>query len=217
MIIKLFQYFQLASLLLAMICFRGLVRYSLVAFIPLLIITNIVEMVGVSYAEDEANYNVYNLYMLLSTPLYIYLYGKMMKLRRNERYPFIGIGLLVMIFLLLNFFFWQGVKPFNTYSLILTEVVNIGFSCLILIRLAASDHVQSSLIQEPYFWINSAILLFALTMLVLLGLQQYILAHNILLGNKSLYYAIVPTVNIVLYSFFGIAFLLCQKHLLRTS
>jgi hypothetical protein len=210
--IELFQYFQLASLLLAIWCYRGLAGYSLQLFVPILAITNLLETVGVNYMQSDQVPNdiFYNLYMVQTTPLYLYLYGKMLHLRKNEGTIFRGIFSLVVFFLLFNFFYWQGMNDFNTYSLILTEVTHIVFSSLTLIRLSASDRSQGALAREPYFWINSGNLLFGLVTLVLLGLQDYIRKHQIQIEHKALYIAILPTANILLYSMFGLAFLLCQ-------
>ncbi len=94
-----FQYFQMLSLLVAIYCYRGLRNCSLLAFIPYLIIVNITEVVGINFhlTAREGNYPVYNLYLLISTPVYFYIACKMLFLRGKETVVFYTICLLCLI------------------------------------------------------------------------------------------------------------------------
>jgi hypothetical protein len=89
-------------------------------------------------------------------------------------------------------------------------LLTIVFSCLILFSLATADNFNLPFFRHPYFWINAGNLLFSLVTLVLLGLQQVIIANKIELQHKSLYYAILPIVNIILYIGLIYAFILCR-------
>lgn len=212
MIIGGFQYWQLLSLLIACICIRELRRFSIAAFMPLLIIANVVEIIGVNFRLFgwPNNYFVYNMYLIFTTPLYLYLYSQMLFLAGYALHVFRVIALLCMLLILLNYFFLQGTDIFNTNSLILIMLLNIIFSCLVLFRLSSYNFVQPNLFREPYFWINAATLLFSMVTLVLLGLQPYIRSNHIEIGNKSLYYAIMPMPNVILYAAYSYAFLLCK-------
>jgi hypothetical protein len=205
---KFFQYFELFSLLLAIICYKGLKRFSLLAFIPLLIIINTLEIIGVNHGKT--NYFIYNILILLQTPFFLFLYGRMLMLRDNEKTALWIISSLTILFILFNYFFWQGREKFASYSLILTQVLNIVLSCLVLLRLYMLEANNISLLKSPYFWINAANLIFGLPVIVLLGLQDYIIRYNLNIGKVSLYHYVLQIATIVLYSLYSYAFVLCR-------
>ena len=210
-----FQYFQLLSLLLAILCSKGLLKYGIILFIPLLIIINITEILGVNYKALgwKDNYLLYNInYLIISTVLTLFLYYKMLEMNARVRQVFLMVAILLIIFLLLNICFMQGPHSFNTYSLIVIELTNIILSCIVLFQLVFSTSTSKNLFTEPYFWINTGTLFFTLGTIVLFGLQQYILKNEIKLNDKSLYYALAPILNIFLYSAWGYGFLLCRTN-----
>lgn len=213
MIIAWYQYAQFICLLIALICLPELKRFSVAVFIPLLIITNAVEVIGNSYRLFgwQKNDFIYNVFLILSTPLYLYLYANMLYLKDKAMAVFRAISVLCVFLILLNYFFLQGISNFNSYSVVLLSILNIIFSCLILFRLSLQDVRQLNLFKEPYFWINAANLIFYMVPLVLLGMQPYIRSHKIEIHNKSLYLAIMPTANMILYSAYSYAFLLCRS------
>jgi hypothetical protein len=91
----------------------------------------------------------------------------------------------------------------------------IVFSGLCLVRLTVFDQEELNFTKEPYFWINSLNLMFNLITLVLLGLQSYILVNKIEIADKALYYAILPTVNAIVYAGYTYAFILCRTQKTR--
>jgi hypothetical protein len=217
MTIAWYEYFQLLSLAMAIYCYRGLKACSLLAFIPLLVIVNITELVGMNFRAFgwTSNYIVYNIYLLISTPFFFYLAGKMLFLSKRESIIYLTICFLCLLLIVINFFYIQGENRFNSYSLGLVEILKIVFSGLCLVRLTVFDQEELNFMKEPYFWINSLNLLFGLIVLVLLGLQSYILVNHIEIANKRLYGAILPTVNAVLYGGYSYAFILCRTQKTR--
>jgi|KBSMisStandDraft_5_1062788.scaffolds.fasta_scaffold48980_2 hypothetical protein len=217
MLLPWYEYFQILALLVALYCWRGLKACSLLAFIPLLLIVNITEFTGNNYKFFgwHSNYIIYNLYMLCSTPFFFFLAGKMLFLTKRESLVYTIVCILCMLLVLVNFLFIQGHTRFNTYSLGLIELLMIVFSCLCLVRLTIIDHEEHNFMKEPYFWLNAMNLLFGLISLVLLGLQSYILYNHIVIANKSLYYAIMPAVNAIVYSGYSYAFILCRTQKAR--
>ncbi|NLR82510.1 hypothetical protein [Chitinophaga eiseniae] len=207
-----YQYFEMLSLFVAIFCYKGLSHFRIVMFIPLLLLTNIVEMIGSNfrYFGWTNNYLIYNIFIIISIPIYFSLYANMLAIRRNERNILIVIAILSMSFVLVNFFFLQGRLFFNNISLILLEILNIVFSCFVLLRLAFQREIKRGLSREPYFWVCAPILLFSLLTLVLLGLQQYIRSRHIEIGQTSLYRVVLPVANIILYSSYSYAFVLCR-------
>ncbi|GAA0556824.1 hypothetical protein [Chitinophaga japonensis] len=213
--LHLYQYAQLLSLLLAILCYRGLIQYKLSPFLPMLVVVNLIEIAGTNYKllgwiPWLSNHAIYNLNLLLETPMRLYLMGAMLQLRNNERPTFTVIAFLCMLVILLNYLFLQGPAVFNTFSLILIQIVTIVLSCFTLLRLALREEAGASLWKDPYFWINAGLLLFALITLVILGLQQYLQDHRVMLWKKSLYKAIMPVPNIMLYLAYSYAFILCK-------
>lgn len=212
-----FEYFQIISLGVAIYCRRGLKACSLGAFIPLLIIVNVTELVGTNSNAFgwTSNYIVYNLYLLVSTPFFFYLAGKMLFLSKRESIIFFTVCFLCLILICINFWYIQGQNRFNSYSMGLIDTLMIVFSGLSLVRLTVFDQEEMNFMKEPYFWINSLNLMFGLITLVLLGLQSYIQVNQIEIANKSLYRAILPTLNAVVYGGYSYAFILCRTQKTR--
>lgn len=210
-----YQYIQLLSLLVAILCYGGLSKYRITLFVPLLVIVNLVEITGVNFkmlgwVPWLNNHAIYNYNLLLETPVRLFLLGRMLLLKTNERHTFTGIIFLCMLAILLNYLFLQGPVAFNEFSLILIQFLTILLSCFVLLRLALREAVQPALWKDPYFWISAGYLLFSLMTLVLLGLQSYIQANHVTLGGKSLYKAMMPVPNFVLYLTLSYAFILCM-------
>jgi len=214
-----FEYFQILSLITAIYCWKGLKSCSLLAFIPLLIIVNAAELIADNYRAYgwSSNYRVYNLYLLLSTPFFFYLAGKMLFLTRKEAAIFYIVCVLCMVLVCINFGFIQGPIQFNSYSLGLVDIMIIVFSSLCLVRLTVFDQKELNFMREPYFWINSLNLLSSLITLVVLGLQSYIQINKIEIANKTLYHAILPAVNAIVYGGYSYAFTLCRTQRARSS
>ena len=208
-----FQCFQILCLLFAVMFSRRLRGEGIGLFIPLLIIINSTEIIGVNYKVIgwQNNYALYNIFYLnLSTFLMLLLYYKMLEMNKQMQRVFKGICILMALFLTINLWFIQGINSFNTYSLIIIELANIILSSIVLFQLVFGADVIKNLFKTPYFWINAGTLFFSLGTLVLFGLQRYIIENNISLNHKSLYYALSPFLNIVLYSAWAYGFLLCQ-------
>jgi hypothetical protein len=212
-----YEYFQLAGFGAALYCRKGLQAFSLGAFLPLLIVVNITELTAMNFRAFgwTSNYLIYNLYLLVSTPFFFYLAGKMLFLSKKESVIYTVVCILCMVLVFTNFLFFQGSTRFDTYSLGLIEIMIIIFSGLCLVRLTLYDQGELNFMREPYFWINSLNLLFGLITLVVLSLQSYILINHIEIAHKSLYYAILPAVNAIVYTGYSYAFILCRTQKTR--
>lgn len=208
-----FQYFEMFSLLWAIWCYRGLNAFSIGIMIPILVLDNVVEIIGVNYAHFHwaNNYLIYNLYYLLSTPLYLCLFATMLDGSRKDRMRLIAAGVIVEALLLANCIFLQGWWEFNTYSSLLYAITQIVISCIVLTRLAIRKDDESGLLQDPIFWINAMILLFNLVTFIVLGMHKYIMLNHLEMRHKNLYLAITQAANAVLYTGFCYAFLLCKQ------
>ena len=212
--IKYYQYFQLFSLLLAFICRRGLNSFSIGILIPILILDNLTEFLGSNHwsvFHTKGNYFVYNIYWLLSTPLFFYLFDAMLDGSPRDRRRLLWSGIVIETFLLVNYFFIQGQVEFDSFSAQLVSLACIILSCLVLTRLAIRKDDESGLLHDPVFWINAVLLLFNLVSLIVLGMHKFIVQNKLEIIHLNLYRAIIPAANAVLYIGYSYAFLLCQR------
>lgn len=211
--IKYYQYFQLFSLLLALLCRKGLNAFSLGILIPILFLDNITEFLGSNHwslFHTKGNYYVYNIYYLLSTPLFFFLFASMLDGTRRDRRRLLWTGAAIELFLLVNYFFIQGRLDFDTFSAQLVSLACIILSCLVLTRLAIRKDDEGRLLHDPVFWVNAMILLFNLVCVIVLGMHKFIIQYGLEIRHKNLYLAIIPAANAVLYTGYSYAFLLCQ-------
>jgi hypothetical protein len=207
------QYFQILSFLLAIIYSRGLSKFKINGFIPLLLVVCVTEFIGTNmlYFGWKNNYFLYDCYLIISFPVTFYIFYRMLDYVSWIRMIFFCTGTLVLVFFLLNIFFVQGFRQFNTYTLILTEFITTLLSLLVLIKLFKEDDFSIMLYEHPYFWISGATLIFSVCTLVILGLQQYIEMQQIQFNGKNIYRILTPIMNVVLYSSYSYAFYLCYK------
>jgi len=215
-----YNIFQILSLFVAIFCYKELKKFSLSFFIPLLFFTCIVEIIATNnrFFGWKSNYFIYNIYLLVSLPLYLAIYSQMIELNTKTRIVYVMICLLCESLIIVNYCFLEGIHVFNSYSLVFTEILQIIFCCLLLIQLAVKEDKQSIyILNHPYFWINAATLLFSLGTLVLLGLQKYIALHHVEIDGKSIYRIFLPILNIILYTSYTYAFILCKTPHNKTS
>ena len=158
----------------------------------------------------KTNYLIYNLYLLISTPVYFYLFYFLINIEDKFRRPYITVATLISFLFLLDFLFLEGPKNFMTISIIFQQFFFILLSCFLLFKMAVSRH-YFILHKHPYFWIAAGLLIFSLGTLVVLGMNQFIRVNNITLANKHLYGTIMPVLNVLLYSSYSYAFYLCVQ------
>ena len=197
----------------ALLCRKGLNYFGLGILLPMLAVTNLTEILGMNYKlffTLPRNHFIYNIYYLLLTPMYFYLFASMLGGNMAERRRLRWIALAIEIFLVFNFCFVQGWNDFNTFSALLVAIVCIILSCLVLARLTMRKDDETGLLHDPSFWINSLILLFNLVSLIILGMYKYIVTYHLGIRDQNLYLAIMPAANAVFYAGLGGAFLLCQ-------
>jgi ABC-type Co2+ transport system permease subunit len=92
---------------------------------------------------------------------------------------------------------------------------NIFFCCITLLKYALVEDSMYHFFKTPYFWVSSGLLIFSLATLVVLGLQNYILSHRVQIQQINVYRIVMPIANIVLYSAYSYAFILCRPHQLK--
>jgi hypothetical protein len=208
-----FQLVQLISLITAIICFKGIKHFKLTAFIPLLLIICIIEALASNcYVLGwKSNYVVYNLYFVISTPFLLYLTYNMLLYKGYLKVVYILLSSLLMVFILFNTFFLQGLYALDSYSYMATEFVMAILSFLVIARLFFEDDTSIMLNKHPYFWISASTVIFAIGALFIMGLSHYIQAKSIEINGLYLYRYVMPVLNYVLYLSYIYAFILCRK------
>ena len=197
----------------ALVCRKGLNNFSLGILIPILLLDNVTETLGSNHwlvFHNKSNYFLYNIYFLLSTPLYFLLFSRMIGGGPRDRRRLFWAGLTLETFMLVNYFFIQGMVDFDTFSAQLVCLACIILSCLALTRLAIRKDDEGSLLQDPIFWINAMILLLNLVCVIILGMHKFIIQNKLEISHENLYLAIIPAANVVFYTGYSYAFLLCQ-------
>jgi hypothetical protein len=210
--LRYFHYFQLLSLLLSIICYRRLKHARLQAFVPLLAITCIIEMLA-AIQKLTPNYFLYNYYLLLTPPLYFLLFYRMLGMHGKTKWLLNSTSVLIILLIVLNYLFLQGKARFNNYSLILLSLVYIFYSSLTILKtnLLDNESINNNKAQV-YFIICGSTLLFNLGMLTILGLQTFITSNKLQAYGMSLSRYLMPILNVVLYSGYSIAFILCKRN-----
>jgi hypothetical protein len=207
------QYFQILSLLLSITYSKGLSKFKISGFIPLLLLVCITEFIGSNraYFGWKNNYFLYDCYLIISFPVTFYIFYKMLLYVNILRIIYFCFGGLVLMFFIFNLFYIQGSDHFDTYTLILSEFVITLLSLLVLIKLFKDDDFDMMLYEHPYFWLSGATLIFSVSTLVILGLQQYIETEKIQIDGKNIYRILTPIMNVILYVSYCYAFFLCSK------
>lgn len=210
--LKYYHYFQYIALFSAFYFYKGLRVYRMKAMIPLLIAVSFIETssIIIKTIGYTNNHFLYNLFTLISTPLYFYLFYHFLNVQGTIRKIYIYSSVIISIAFLYNFFFFEGTFKFNTLSLIILTFCSTLLSISLLFKLAISEN-YFELSKHPYFWISAGLLIFSLGTLVVLGMNQFIRINNLTIVNKALYRTIMPVLNVILYSSYSYSFYLCAR------
>lgn len=206
-----YQYFQLAALIAAVLFYRRLTGHRMGFFLPLCLVAVLVEWLSYRVIEMgyPNNYFIINLYFVISTPLYLLIFYRHLNLSSRYRMVF-GIGaVIISLGILGNYLFGEGAHALNTISIILQQFINIILSCALLFQRAIREE-YFSLTGDPMFWVAAALLVFSLGSLVVMGMNQFIRINHLTIRNKNLYRVIMPVLNVILYSAYTYAFILCR-------
>jgi hypothetical protein len=206
-------YFELLSLLFAIIFYSKLLLFRLKPFLLLLIVICITEACGANMRlfNLHRNYFMYNIYYVISMPIHFWIFINMLDYKGRVKTGYILIAALVMCFLIVNVFFLHNIQEFNVYSIVMVEFIKGVLSLMVITMILKEDESEMSIGNNPYFWIAGATLIFSVSAVILFGLQKFIVTNKIQINGKSIYRIIIPLVNVVLYSSYCYAFYLCRK------
>ena len=211
MIIRYYQYFQIASVLSGLIFLRYLRREKMVYFLLLCFVGATVDITSTRIRDIGyySNHFVLNFYPMLSIAIVFVAYYRHLNLSALSKVFYILTAGLATIAGVMNYLFWEGMVDMNIFSQIFYHFFSILLSCTFLFKMAMRED-YFTFTGEPAFWVASGMLIFGLGALVVMGMSQYIRINHLTIRNRTLYNFIMPMLNVILYSSFTYAFILCR-------
>lgn len=197
--------FMMLSLLAGCIVFfrrdTGIYLRVLVFF---LLYTIINEWVAGFFWDSEGGTNLlYNIYNIVNGSCYLFILYSFIRQRKVKRVV-LFIVLSYFAFALLNLFFFQGLKTFNTISFAISSLLVILLCVYYFLELFLLTHYVY-LVREPSFWIVTGLLFYFTCSFPLIATSNFMWElPGIIMDNLRVF---LQLMNILLYSLFAIAFL----------
>ncbi len=207
-----YSYFQAAASISGLLFFRSVKLAGLGWFLLLCVAGFVIDIgslwwvIGLGFPN---NYPIINLYSVVALTLLLIGFYKPLMLSPNEAKWYKRIAAFLIITVIIDYILTVGADKNSILGNLGFNFFGIILSCTWLFKLAIKDEVFS-FFDEPLFWIASGFLIFCLGALVVMGMSQYIRIHQITIQNKPLYRVIMPMLNVILYSSFTYAFILCR-------
>ncbi len=203
---------QASSFLVCIYLFKYLKDTLLKYFLPFLLITLTVELVGFWLTKiGIKNYMLYNVFTTLEFIFYSFLFSKHLKTTLFKKLT-IGFMPFYAIMVFLNLQFLQGYNNFHTYTFLLGSFFIVLFCCLFFYESVLPEHLDHPLAKQPFFWVCTGLLLFYMGSVIINALFEYLRSYNLQQEGKRIYGIINQSLNVVLYSAFIYAFILCRKN-----
>lgn len=208
-----YLYFEIFCLLVAIYCYIQKRNKLLLYFIPFLLLTVTVELIGpVLFANGYKNYWMYNLFTTFEFLFYSFLFYIHSKKQGIKKLILLFIPIFSLV-VLLNLLFIQGFnKTFHTYTFLLGSFFIVIFCCLFFYESVLPDKIDQQLSNQPFFWIASGLLIFYLGSVIINALFEFLRSNDLGDEGRRIYRIINTTLNIFLYSSFCIAFFLCRNN-----
>lgn len=204
------QYFEMASVIAGIIFFSSLKKEKMFVFFLLCIISLSVDLISTYLisAGYNSNYFIINLYPLTAAPLIFYGFFTLLNLSSRNAAIYRIVATTACAAFFINYFFGEGINKLNTFSILFFYFFNIFLSSGMLFKMAMRED-YFLFVNEPAFWVSAGLLIFSLGALVVMGMNQFIRINQITIRNVTLYRIIMPVLNVILYSSFTYAFVLC--------
>lgn len=203
---------QASSFLVCIYLFKYLKDTLLKYFLPFLLITLTVELVGFWLTKiGIKNYLLYNVFTTLEFIFYSFLFSKHLKTTLFKKLT-LGFMPFYATMVFLNLQFIQGYNSFHTYTFLLGSFFIVLFCCLFFYESVLPEHLDHPLAKQPFFWVCTGLLLFYMGSVIINALFEYLRSYNLQQEGKRIYGIINQSLNVVLYSAFIYAFILCRKN-----
>jgi hypothetical protein len=214
MLLGIYLYFEVFSLLAAIFFYTQKRNKIPLYFIPFLCITVIVELIGRVWATQIGfvKYAMYNIFTSLEFIFYVFLFYLQFRKSIFRRLALLFIPLFILM-VLLNFIFIQGInETFNTYTFLFGSFFIVIFCCCFFYEAVLPDQIDEQLSKHPFFWICSGLLIYYLGSVIINALFEYLTSNDLREEGKKIYVNINNILNVILYSSFCIAFYLCPDN-----
>ncbi len=203
---------QASSFLVCLYLYKTLKNTELKYFLPFLLLTLAVELVGYWFSSRGIkNYLMFNVFTTFEFIFYTFLFYKHLQkpIFKKITLAFIPIYTLAVAY---NLLYVQGVNNFHTYTFLLGSFFIVVFCCLFFFESVLPEHLDNKLTLQPFFWVCTGLLLFYLGSVIINALFEYLRSFDMQEEGKRIYGIINQSLNVVLYSSFIFAFVLCQKN-----
>jgi hypothetical protein len=186
----------------------------LLYFIPFLLLTVTVEIMGRwgAFQKGFGKLAMYNIFTTLEFIFYTFLFYIHFKKLALKRIALVFIPAFLLA-VGLNLIFIQGLnKTFHSYTFLLGSFFIVVFCCCFFYESVLPDKIDQQLSKQPFFWICSGLLIFYLGSVIINTLFEYLRSNDLQLEGKRIYTIINRSLNVILYTSFCIAFYLCRDH-----
>ncbi len=192
----------------------GLIRFQRMKLLPrtlpfFLLITLFVECATpLSLIHfSGSNHWFFNLFTTLEFVYYSFLFYCYLRSKKQKRVVLVML-MLFLTFTVVNVLFIQGMHRFHTISYRVGAVMIVVW-CFLYFRQLMRSEGYLVLVKDPFFWISTGLLFFYMGFFFYFSAFDYIVYKKIAY-EAQLWSIISNTLNILLYTSFGIA-LLCPK------
>jgi len=219
MVIHWYHCVEFLSFILAVVFFADLKKFKLGGYLLYLLLVCITELTA---SNIEAfgltnNHFVYDIFIVIGSMIITYIYYHILDYKGLAKKIYLSMSVGAISFMLFDLFYLQGFVVYDTYNNTVNTCIAIIVTSLLLVKLFMDDSTELKLTDNPYFWICAGTILFNLSDMLILGLQQFILQKQIKLGGIMLYNVILPIFCGILYGSLSYSFILCRKLTTRLS
>lgn len=199
-----YTYFIAVSLLVSLLVYQKPSGFYLKLFPPFLLLTLIAEVYGSwLFSVDKNNVVIYNFFSTFEFCFYLFIVSILIKNSTTKKIARLTILLYAMV-AVVNIVFILKMKTFHVTTYTVGCLLIVVFCIYYFLELFRFPE-PGKLVQNPAFWICSALLFFYCCGFPLYGLiNQWKGISKLVLEN---FVDIVTILNIFLYSLFTIAFL----------
>lgn len=203
---------EAGSFVVCVLLYKTLKSSNLKYFLPFLLLTIVIELVGNwLMGKGIRNYLMFNLFTSIEFIFYAFLFYKHFKLTGFKKFALFFIPFYILC-VTVNVSFIQGPNNFHTYTFLLGSFFIVTFCCLFFYESVLPDYLDNALTKQPFFWVCTGLLLFYLGSVIINALFEYLRSFDMQEEGKRIYGIINQSLNVVLYSAFIFAFLLCRKN-----
>lgn len=202
---------QASSFLVCILLYNTLRKTHFKYFLPFLFITLTVELTGYwLITKGIRNYTLFNVFTTFEFIFYAFLFSKHLKTTLFKKLT-IGFMPFYAVMVFLNLQYVQGYNNFHTYTFLLGSFFVVLFCCLFFYESVLPEHLDHPLAMQPFFWVCTGLLLFYMGSVIINALFEYLRSYDLQQEGKKIYGLINQSLNVVLYSSFIYAFILCRK------